>query len=250
MELGHTYSCDVTPDGDHIPRSADERRAKVLAEIADTYARYAASGYVARWSKRQGALDPIGAEREALLVVAIGDVENRTVLDLGCGGGGLALTLERLVGRPAHYVGVDLLDDRIAGARERVPWAEFIVASGDRLPQDSASVDVLVAATLFSSIPDAWFRAEIAREIGRVLRPDGRIIVYDLRYPSPRNRAVQPIRRKELQQMFPGWKIATKTVTLLPPLARSPLGRGRLRYRAFSQIPVLRSHMLSVITRG
>lgn len=245
-----SYSEIVGQSEQDTPRSEDARRAKVLAETSDTYARYAVSGYSARWSERPGPQDPMGAEREAVLVEAIGDISKGTIVDLGCGGGHLALTLERRVGRPAHYVGVDLLDDRIADARERVPWGEFHVASGDRLPFSDASVDALVAATLFSSIPDAWFRCEIAREIGRVLRPNGRIIVYDLRYPSPRNAAVLPIRRKELQGMFPGWKIATRTVTLIPPLARSPIGRGRRRYQILSRIPLLRSHTLSVITRG
>jgi ubiquinone/menaquinone biosynthesis C-methylase UbiE len=192
----------------------------------------------------------MGAEREAVLVKAIGVVSNGTIVDLGCGGGHLALTLERLVGRPAHYVGVDLLEDRITDARERVPWGEFHVASADRLPFNDASVDVLVTATLFSSIPDPWFRREISREIGRVLRPNGRIVVYDLRYPSPRNSAVVPIRQKELLDMFPGWHIASRTVTLLPPLARSPIGRRGRRYKVLSKVPLLRSHMISVITRG
>jgi ubiquinone/menaquinone biosynthesis C-methylase UbiE len=230
--------------------SADSKRVHILAETADTYARYAASGYGTRWSPVPGVFDPMGDEREAILVEAIGDVSSGMIVDLGCGGGHLALTLERRIGRPARYVGVDLLDDRIADARQRVPWGEFHVASGDRLPLADESVDVLVAATVFSSIPDAWFRGEIAREIGRVLRPHGRVVVYDIRYPSPGNPAVRPIRRKTLQEMFPGWAIATQTVTLLPPLARSPIGRGRRRYRALARIPFLRSHLLAVITRA
>ena len=250
MDLEPTYSWKVGPSKQDTPLSEDARRAKVLAETSDTYARYAASGYDARWSKRSNSLDPMGADREALLVDAIGDVANGTILDLGCGGGNLALTLERRVGRPARYIGVDLLEDRIATAREQVPWGEFHVASADRLPLDDESVDVLVAATLFSSIMDPWFRGEIAQEMGRVLRSDGRIIMYDLRYRSPRNPAVRPIRRKELAAMFPGWKIAVRTVTLLPPLARSPVGRGRWRYRVLSRLPFLRSHILAVITRG
>ena len=243
------YSWDVAKVEQDNHHPDEERRAKVLADTSATYARYAASGYGERWSERPGHQDPMLAERESLLVDAIG-ASSGTIVDLGCGDGNLALTLERRFGRPNRYIGIDLLDERIADARRRVPWGEFRVASADRLPLDDWSIDVLVAATLFSSITDPWFRGEVAREIGRVLRPDGRIVVYDLRYPSPRNPAVTPIRRRELTAMFPGWAIATRNVSLVPPIARSPLGRGRRRYRALSWIPFLRSHILAVITRG
>jgi SAM-dependent methyltransferase len=240
----------VGPETQDTLTPVDVRRARIIAETTDTYARYAASGYSARWSRALGTNDPTEQERDSALVDAIRDVAGRTVLDIGCGGGNLGLALERKAGRSFRYVGIDLLDNRIADARERVPWGEFHVASADRLPLGDDSVDVVVAATLFSSIPDVWFRREIAGEVDRVLRTSGHVVIYDLRYPSPRNPSVRPIRRKELNEMFPGWQISIKSLTLVPPIARSRLGSGRLRYRILSRLPFLRSHLLAVISRG
>lgn len=234
---------------DEARRRASKREI-ILAETVRTYERYTTSGYDARWIENRASFDQMAIERDALLVGAIGDVRSKTILDLGCGRGQLALTLERVSGRPDRYVGVDLLPARIAIARERVPWGEFHVASGDRLPLADASVDVVAAVTLFSSIPDPWFRREIARDIERVLRAGGRIVSYDIRYPSPRNPAVAGIGINDFRAMFPGWSVAGRSVTVLPPLARSILGRGARRYRALSRIPILRSHVLAVITRA
>ena len=192
----------------------------------------------------------MGAERDAFLCRAVGDFAGRTILDLGCGAGAFAEMVDRAMGRPQRYVGIDLIEDRIDLARKRVPWGEFHVASADRLPLEDRSIDVVIAATLFSSLPEAWFRLEVAHEIDRVLASDGRLVIYDLRYPSPGNRAVVPIRRAELETMFPGWRIETRTLTLLPPLARSPIGSGERRYRALVRVPLLRSHIGAVLTRG
>lgn len=175
----------------------DDQRGRILAETVDAYARYAETGYEARWSEASVGTDQMGAERDAALIAAIGDTTGATIVDLGCGGGTLALTLERRIGRPGRYIGIDLLEPRVMIARERVPWGEFHTASADRLPIDDESVDVVVAATLFSSIADLRFRIDVAREIGRVLRPHGRAIIYDLRYPSPRNKAVRPVRQSD-----------------------------------------------------
>ena len=136
----------------------DKKRAEILAETADTYARYADLGYGDRWSQDSAGSKMMNDEREASLTDAVGSVAGITILDLGCGGGGLALALDRLSGRPGRYVGIDLLDTRIEIARQRVPWGQFYAVSADRLPIADNSIDVVVAATLFSSIIDGRFR--------------------------------------------------------------------------------------------
>ena len=124
-----------------------------------------------------------------------------------------------------------------------------MLGSADRIQLADEVVDAAAALTLLSSVPDDWFRGRVAAEIGRVLRPGGRLVVYDLRYPSPRNRAVRPVTRRALAGLFPGWAIESRTMTLLPPLMRSPLAASPRRYRALTALPFLRSHLGAVLTK-
>ena len=225
----------------------DEERDAALARLRATYRKYSATGYAQRWAGRAAGDALVVAERDAWLASAIGTAG--VVLDIGCGGGDLASMLDRQGQRPGRYVGMDLLEERIAAARNAVPWGEFLIGSADRLPLPEASVDGVVAATLFSSLREAFLLNAVAAEIARVLRPRGRLVLYDLRYPSPRNRAVAPVTVTVLQRLFPGWPIESRTVTLLPPIARSRFGAGERRYRLLAAIPVLRSHLAAILVR-
>ena len=151
-------------------------------------------------------------------------------------------------GRPDRYIGVDLLEERIAIARERVPWGEFLLASADAVPLADESADAVAAVTLLSSLPARWFRARVAREIERLLRPGGLFVLYDLRFPS-RNRNLRPVTTGELHDLFPGWGLHSQSLTLVPPLARSRLAAGRTRYRVAASIPALRSHVAAVLRK-
>ena len=225
----------------------DPERDAALDRLRATYRRYAATGYAQRWATHSGGDSPTVAERDAWLAVAVGQAG--VVLDIGCGDAGLALLLDRRNVRPERYIGLDLLEERVANARAAVPWGEFLVGSADQLPLPDASVDVVVAATLFSSLREPFLLRAVAAEIARVLRPGGRLVIYDLRYPSPRNRSVAPVRVSALKRLFPGWPIGLRSITLLPPIARSRLGAGSRRYRFLASVPFLRSHLAAVLVR-
>jgi hypothetical protein len=108
---------------------------------------------------------------------------------------------------------------------------------------------VVVASTLFSSLPSPGFEIAVAAEIDRVLKPGGWLIWYDLRYPNPWNRAVHGVSRTALSRLFPYWSHELHTVTLLPPVARR-LGRlTPLLYPALHAIPPLRSHIIGRLQR-
>jgi len=223
--------------------------ADARSTIASTYAEYERSGHAALWERATRGDALIADERERWTIEALGDAARGIVLDVGCGDGNLARAIDRRIGRPRRYVGIDLLPDRIADARARTPWAAFAVASVEHLPLADASVDAAVASTLFSSLREPWQREAAAREMARVVRADGRVVVYDLRYASPRNRAVRPISTRELARLFAGWVLRSRSLTLLPPLARGRIGGGALRYRVLTLLPVARSHIGAVLTR-
>jgi ubiquinone/menaquinone biosynthesis C-methylase UbiE len=235
------------------PRTSDtaqtERRRELLLErTAEVYAAYKSSGYADRWSDRGGVR--FGSARlNKWIADAIDLPDLRTVVDLGCGNGATAVELDRQGRRPERYVGIDLLADRIEVARDRATWAEFHVASADRLPFEGGEVDAVLAITLLSSLTEAWFRHSVAEEVDRIIRPGGRLLVYDIRYPSWRNRNVRPVSKAQLASLFPTWRIDASSLTLMPPLARSWIGASRARYEWLNAIPILRSHIGAVLTK-
>jgi len=167
------------------------------------------------------------------------------VLDLGCGQGDLHDDLVSSGVRPDRIAGVDLIPDRLVQARER--GLSVALASGSALPFKAGSFDLAVAFTVLSSIHDASVLAGIEANLKRVLKPGGALIVYDMRLPSPSNRSIRPITLRRLDQLFPGWFRASRSCTLLPPLARRVAPNPGGRYDALARVPILRSHTISVL---
>jgi ubiquinone/menaquinone biosynthesis C-methylase UbiE len=226
-----------------------ERRRALLEETGRTYAAYVESGYSERWSGREPGVAIAVAERNAWVAAALEPALGGTVVDLGCGDGALGMLLDTAARHPRRLIGFDLLESRVALARAQVPWAEFHQASADELALADGSANAVVAMTLFSSLTDDWFVRRVAAEIGRVMARGGRLVVYDIRYPSPRNNHVRPVRPTTLASLFPGWAMQVRAMTLLPPLARSRLAAGPRRYRVLEAIPLLRSHIGAVLIK-
>lgn len=215
-----------------------------VERIRAVYAGYDDAGRPGRWADDRG-IHAERADRLAAVLRRRPHPERLRVLDLGCGRGDLLPELATAGVRPDHVVGVDLLPDRLVGARDR--GLRALVASGTALPFPDDCFDLVVAFTLFSSVPDPAVRHRIAGELGRVLRSDGAAVVYDLRLPNPANRSLRPLARRDLAALFPGWRQDGGTLTLLPPLARRVAPDPGRRYRTLSALPALRSHRLTVL---
>jgi SAM-dependent methyltransferase len=103
----------------------------------------------------------------------LGDVRGCTVLDVACGPG---LYAGELVARGARVIGFDQSSRMVELCRQRVPLAEFRVhdlADGlDWLPDDS--VDLALFALALEYVDD---RTSALRELRRVLRPHGALVV-------------------------------------------------------------------------
>jgi ubiquinone/menaquinone biosynthesis C-methylase UbiE len=151
--------------------------------------------------------------------------------------------------RPENLVGIDLLKHRIDAARRLYPSFTIFEANAEQLEFPDAWFDLVLVFTVFSSILNDATAMNIAKTISRVLKPDGAVVWYDLRYPNPRNRNVRAISKAQVRRLFPGFSADLKSLTLLPPLA-DQLGNGaRVLYPILASIPAFRSHYLGLLMR-
>lgn len=226
-------------------------RTAQLEQIRRTYEAYHSSGRDRLWDTQNAGFARIAADRDDALThlvrASLPTAGMRAVLDVGCGSGDLAAIAR--AAQVGEWVGVDLLNTPLETARANYPWAQFIEASADALPFETGAFDVAVASTLFSSLPSLELEQAVAREIVRVLRPEGWLVWYDLRYDNPRNRRVHGLDRADIAGLFPGWRADLSTTTLLPPLARRLGPLTRLLYRPLELLPPLRSHLIGRLHR-
>ena len=118
--------------------------------------------------------NPLLALEEPEADRALGDVAGLELLDVGTGTGRHAL---RLAARGAHVTAIDFSENMLAKARakkgaDRVRFENHDVTQ--RLPYPDASFDRVLSALVLEHVPDV---AAFLRELGRVTRPDGRIVV-------------------------------------------------------------------------
>ncbi len=139
---------------------------------------------------RVAALQDAGAaetrERVERLLAPRGD---ERAIDVGTGAGAFALALAPLV---AHVVGVDVVPELLAHARERAPAnAEFVEADATALPFEPGSFDLACSARTLHHVA----RPElVVAELTRVLRPGGTLLVVDQLAP------VDPLAALELNR--------------------------------------------------
>jgi arsenite methyltransferase len=113
------------------------------------------------------------------------------VLDLGSGGGFDVFIAGRKVGANGRAIGVDMTNDMLMKARTNTASyqqqtgfnnVEFRLGEIEHLPVADASVDVVISNCVINLSPD---KAQVWREIARVLKPCGRVAVSDMALVKP-----------------------------------------------------------------
>lgn len=171
-------------------------------------------------------------------------------LDVGCGSGAWLRQLLAWGGHAENLHGVDLLADRIAAARQLAPDIDYRQADGWHLPYADASMDLVSAHTLFSSILSEHARARVASEMARVLDPHGYILLFDFRISHPLNPDTVGMRRTEIRRLFAGFRQYAQSLILAPPIARrlAPIAPW-IAVVLESLCPPLRTHNLFLLQR-
>ena len=225
-----------------------DSRRDIAARIRDAYARRDSSGKAKlyAWNLPEVLLTQYrfrAAMAKALSDAGYTDLSLRQCLDVGCGTGAWLRTLMEWGGDPGRLHGVDLLPDRIAKARTLEPRIDFRTTDGGGLPFEDGSVDLITANTVFSSILDPEARMDLARDMIRLIRARGLILIYDFRVSDPRNPDTVGIGRREIRRLFPHFDYIRYSVTLAPPLQR-PVARVSpvLAHLMETMFPFLRTH--------
>ncbi|CAM4400768.1 putative methyltransferase YcgJ [Mycobacterium basiliense] len=105
-----------------------------------------------------------------------------TVLDLGSGAGLDVILSAKRVGPSGTAFGIDFLDEMLELARANaaeagIGNAEFLHGMIENIPLPDASVDVVISNCVINLAPD---KAPVFVEIARVLRPGGRVAIFDV----------------------------------------------------------------------
>lgn len=236
------------PSRSPLPSSTEIER------ILETYRFYSRSGRSRRWDPTNTGNQCILRERvalESLLLKRVNafPLNERSVLEIGCGTG---TNLQRMVSYGAQSkraVGVDLIEGRLSEARRLHPDLGFVLANAEQLPFPPHQFDLVLLYTVLTSILDPTMTKNVVNETARVLSPGGVVLWYDFRYDNPRNRQVRGINLSEIHNLFQGWSITAETATVLPPLVRRLGAAARWVYPVLRRVPYLRTHLAAALIK-
>jgi ubiquinone/menaquinone biosynthesis C-methylase UbiE len=104
-------------------------------------------------------------------MVALGDLRGRTILDVGCGTGRLAVALSER--HDAAVTGLDPSPEMLEVARERRPSGQWVLGSAESLPFTDGAFERAVSSLVIHHLD----RNAAFHEVRRVLQPTGRFVI-------------------------------------------------------------------------
>ena len=113
-----------------------------------------------------------------------------SVLDIGCGTGTLAIVAKRQVGATGKVFGIDPSPEMIARAKSKAAKAgidvSFETAVAEAMPFPDTRFDVVLSTLMLHHLPRT-LRQQCMREVHRVLKPHGRVLIVDFGAPQPKS---------------------------------------------------------------
>ena len=194
------------------------------------------------------------------------NLSSKDVLEVGCGqGGGSAFVFERF--GPRSLTGLDVAKTAVQRCRSRYarPGLEFVVGDAEDLPFPDGTFDAVLSVESSHCYPDV---PQFLREVRRVLRRGGLLLLADLRQASPASASVEApapqedIRRLSQQLADAGFetleredisKNVVRALHLDTPARRARIERRapkRLRAHALEFAAVEGSPIYNALTEG
>ena len=156
-------------------------------------------GALIRWPRRYDLTVAVmfagrGRRFRGYLADVLGVDPGHRVLDVGCGTGTLALVLAGRAGPEGAVAGVDASPEMIAAAQRKARGKKlaptFRVAPAQDLPFADGWFDAVSTSLMIHHLPEAD-RVGAIREMLRVLRPGGRLLIVE--FKAPQGRAGKPV---------------------------------------------------------
>lgn len=224
--------------------------------LKKTYQAYTEQGMPKRrWSPENPGNREIIKERRDITLFLVEKfnllpLHDKKILDVGCGTGGELAYFQQLGATPQNLYGLDIIPERIAVARKDHPEIIFRCGNAEIIAYPNQTFDIVLLFTVLSSILDSSMTSNLCNEVTRVVKPHGAVLFYDLRIFNPYNPSVQGITRRRLHQLFPGFSIYIRSLTMLPPLSRTLTHCTSFLYRSLARLPLLRTHNMGLMIKS
>ena len=132
------------------------------------------SRVVEEFNASQGAM-----ERRRRITATLALKAGESILDVGSGPGHQAFEMSANVGPSGRVQGIDPAESAIAIASKRcsgLPNVDFEIGDATQLPFEDATFDAVMSSQVFEYLDNV---SDGLREMYRVLRPNGRVLIHD-----------------------------------------------------------------------
>ena len=159
--------------------------------------------------------------RRRLVREAVSARPGEHILDVGCGPGYYVAELAEAVGQDGSVLGVDVSEPMLAVARRRCEGLEntdFAEGDATALPVGDGERDAVVSVQVMEYVPD--MPAALA-EIRRVLRPGGRVVLWDVDWATASWHSADPARMDRVLRAWDEHVVDPVLPRRLAPLLRA-----------------------------
>jgi arsenite methyltransferase len=158
--------------------------------------------------------------RRELVRAAVAAQPGERILDLGCGPGYYVAELAELVGPGGHVAGMDQSAAMLAIARSRCEGRDntsFAEGDATALPFEDGAFDAVLSVQVMEYVQDV---AAALAEVRRVLRPGGRVVLWDVDWRTVSWHSEHPDRMEHILSAWDQHLVHPALPRTLAPLLR------------------------------
>ena len=162
---------------------------------------------------------------------------NSRIIDIGCGSSSKLIDLVSLGFNQKNLYGIDINESDINFSKMNYPLLNLSCQNATKLDFKDNFFDLTYESTMFVQITNEEISENIAREMVRVTKKNGFIIIFDWRFQKFKNPNFLACDQKRIQKMFSINK-STKLISRENGMLIPPLGRFLSKYMSSSYFVV------------